>query len=260
MHPIPVVWDEVAPSYGECLLTAEIRNNRLRRKLLEVIEAGPEFRVLVLGGSETAGVNCDDGVSKLKSCSWPHRLWHWLRHRFPGTRVVLDNQASGGSTTSVSLPSLGIWLSESRPHLILADFIVNDAFEQQESTGGIRNNLLTVYEAFVRQVRAVSPTSKLVFVVSCTMGYCTAVRDVIELVSSVHGVGVVSYYDVAHCAAQLRLDPSLLSSYWGHAQVLFFHGQPFKTVDPSTEGSLPPMENEKQTSELSSIFNLVLPL
>ena len=100
------------------------------------------LRVLVVGGSETAGVNCDDGETRHKACSWPARLGRWLES--PGFRVEVDNQASGGTTISASFPSLGILLSNV-PDIFIVDFVVNDAFETQDSGA----SLLSAYEAFI---------------------------------------------------------------------------------------------------------------
>jgi hypothetical protein len=165
------------------------------------------IKILVLGGSETAGVNCNDGINQLKECAWSARYKSWLQAKCPTAQVILDNQASGGTTTSASLPSLNLWLA-TNPDIVFVDFIVNDSFEAQENA----QNLLAIYESLILQVRHIQKPIFLAFLISCALERCSSVRDIIFWVSTVHDVGIVSYYDVAHCAA--HLSGTNVSLFW----------------------------------------------
>lgn len=173
-------------------------------------------RILVLGGSETAGGNCNDGVTWSKSCAWPARFAAWLREQFSTVDVRVDNQASGGSTISTALPSLSTWLSE--PYdVVLIDFIVNGAsllaaacppplLTHRRFLGAAGIGRLT--RGDLRGVRVAGAShpegSCRRVVVTCALPICTRLRDIIAYVAAVHSVATVSFYDVASCAAHVN--------------------------------------------------------
>ena len=204
VHSIPLAW----PSHFEsCLSLARLMSrptNAMWVNISKTLHDVGRLRVLVVGGSETAGVNCDDGETRHKACSWPARLGRWLES--PGFRVEVENQASGGTTISASFPSLGILLSNV-PDIFIVDFVVNDAFETQDSGA----SLLSAYEAFIIRTRR-RGVFNLAFVVTCALEHCAKVRDVILWASTLHDVAFISYYDVAHCAA--HLSGSGLHEFW----------------------------------------------
>jgi hypothetical protein len=210
----PLDW-EAYPSFTDCLEAARPLaqpNNAFWVRLKSVVTSQPVTRILVVGGSETAGVQCEDGELKLKACAWPSRLARWLQTQFNQTRIVVDNQASGGTTITAALPVLGTWLS-SAPDVVLVDFIVNDAFEPQDKSSA--GNLIAAYEAFIEQTRATHSEANLAFVITCALERCTHVRDIILWVSAIHNVVVFSFHDVAHCAVQMRSgDDGVLGVYW----------------------------------------------
>lgn len=117
-HKIHVDYKEY-PSFTRCL-TSEYRLPK-RHHLVKEILASNEYHILVLGGSVTAGVDCNDGISTFKTCAWPARLEHWLSHRFPKTKFNLENQGAGGTPMSAAIASLSFYLTK-KPRLIIIDY------------------------------------------------------------------------------------------------------------------------------------------
>ncbi len=185
-----------------------------RRKVLASISRASEYRILILGGSLPAGVDCNDGQSTFKQCSYPGKLEKWLLHRFPHVKLIVDNQASGGTPISAAIPSLSFWL-RSKPDLILIDYSVNDAYEMQTFRG---MPVMYLYESFIQQVRRQSPSSHMYFIVSCADRYCLHIHDIISFTAKVHQGGVISYYNVANCAALIERPyfdtENALPTYW----------------------------------------------
>ena len=187
------------PNFERCLPVAQsLSGKAVWNKIGQACQEASALDILVVGGSETAGVNCDDGLTQLKDCAWGARYKSWLLATCPSSQVNVDNQASGGTTMSSALPVMSTWLAR-RPDIIFIDFIVNDSFEPQENA----KNLIAIYEAFILQARRYEKPVFPAFIITCALEKCAPVRDIIFWVSAVHDVAIVSYYDVAHCAAQL---------------------------------------------------------
>lgn len=112
--------------------------SRVLRKLHE----GRSVTILTLGGSMTAGAQCEevkatggapDGPTFAgRQCAWSHRFVLWLRRAFPRAEICHVNSARAGSDSEVALGSLYSLL---RPHgcgggpvdVVFTDYSVNDA-------------------------------------------------------------------------------------------------------------------------------------
>jgi hypothetical protein len=163
----------------------------------------------VLGGSETAGIGCDDGVVLTKACAWSARFAYWLQSEFPKAHIVLDNQASGGYTSSAAIPLIGTWLA-SKPSLILTDFIINDSFETQEDTS---LPLPVVVEAFLRQIYEVDFEANVVFVSNCPYDECRRPLFTYQDVARAYDVPHVGLLPLVDCA-QKRNPPQNMGDAW----------------------------------------------
>jgi hypothetical protein len=167
----------------------------------------------VIGGSETAGVECDDGELSLKDCAWSARLAKQLTGLFPGKRFIVRNLASGGSTISVSLPLLGTWTSTT-PDLLLVDYIVNDSFEGQRAWAANKEGgktLIGLYEAFIHKLLELHMENRTAFVNTCTLARCEPTRAIISQAATMHDVAVLDYAGAANCAVAHGADPL---SFW----------------------------------------------
>ena len=177
----------------------------------QVIESNNIVRVMVLGGSETAGVECEEGLLKHKSCAWSARVVHALQGMWPEKTFLLENLASGGSTMSVALPMVGTWLSSS-PDIVLVDYIVNDAWEaQRDSVSG--HSISSLYESFISKCAEMGTLRKVAFVNTCATSKCADTRDTIKNVAFLHSVALFNYAGVAECASFMSA-ADLTSSFW----------------------------------------------
>lgn len=155
-----------------------------------------EVTILAIGGSETAGMQCNDGLSTGKACAWPARLVHWLTERYPETKFRLENQAIGGTTTLSALPFLPSWL-QLRPDLMLIDFAVNDAIDFQG------DNLMAIQETLIRTILHHAPRLRMVHVVTCTVPVCQRAARVARQVSALYNIPCVSFPEVVSVASEL---------------------------------------------------------
>ena len=64
---------------------------------------------MVVGGSMTAGADCDENGKRLKMCAWPIRLANWFRAQYPHMSVHLYNHGLGGTTTQAAIPMIAHW-------------------------------------------------------------------------------------------------------------------------------------------------------
>ena len=112
------------------------------QQALRKMASGKAVRIVVLGGSETAGVGCEEPEDKRlgtkararRDCAWAARVGHWLQHSFPGASIAVENLARGGTTTRVVLASLATILGDKAPpDIVLTDFACNDAHEVRPS-------------------------------------------------------------------------------------------------------------------------------
>lgn len=142
--------------------------------VMEKLSAGNDVSLAVLGGSETAGVNChqqaqtDDltgGVS-FKECSWPRRLQRWLKDSFPKSFVKVSNLAQGGTTSSVILATVALLMTDegfANADMIFLDTLVNDSQEAKawSSTVGMKlsdgTTVSASYEQLVLSIHRLRP-------------------------------------------------------------------------------------------------------
>ena len=103
----------------------------LRRPI--TVRPGPEpLRVLVLGGSMTAGSGCLDksewaaGYATSRECSWATRFGRLLA-RASGREVVVDNKAAAGTQSATAVAGIATLLGDASYDFIFSDFSVNDA-------------------------------------------------------------------------------------------------------------------------------------
>eukprot|EP00928_Gymnodinium_smaydae_P098204 TRINITY_DN9081_c0_g1_i1.p1 TRINITY_DN9081_c0_g1~~TRINITY_DN9081_c0_g1_i1.p1 ORF type:complete len:504 (+),score=78.78 TRINITY_DN9081_c0_g1_i1:164-1675(+) len=130
--------------------------------------------ILVLGGSETAGVACNQkpehGEEMLAAeCAWSARLRNILEASSPGAKVNLINLAHGGTTTSVILGGIGLVLKSLKNTVSLdsIDFVFIDTLcnDAQEATAwgaqrlqlGPEEVVSLAYEKLVRVLSEVLP-------------------------------------------------------------------------------------------------------
>ena len=83
--------------------------------LLSAMQAafrGESVAVIALGGSETIGRNCDRNGKAGKRCSWPARVFQWVKRESGNDKLEFFNLARGGTTSLAILPVLNFILDE----------------------------------------------------------------------------------------------------------------------------------------------------
>lgn len=90
-------------------------------KSLAKLSAGGEFKVVAYGDSITAG-----GDATHPDLVFWNRWAEHLRGRYPGTRVVAVNGATGGDSTVQGLARLQAKVLDAKPDLVLIGFGMND--------------------------------------------------------------------------------------------------------------------------------------
>jgi hypothetical protein len=123
------------------------------RHILKILSDYPAtkepLRVLVMGGSVTAGHGCDvnplglsGGPKKnvaFKDCAWAARLEYLMNHVFFGGEraVQVSNVAVGGSSSEIGAMVLKYQLlpkGMERPHIVLLAYSANDSQEEDTDT------------------------------------------------------------------------------------------------------------------------------
>jgi hypothetical protein len=191
------------------------RSMKAWERVSELFLTKANLNIMVVGGSEAAGVDCSDGASKGKACAWSSRLVNMLSCVVPKSKVNLQNLATGGTTITVALASLAAWV-RSQPDLdvLLVDFIVNDAFEAQDMrSGNISQNLIAAYEKFVILAYEYQPHIELMFVNTCCLDRCIPVSNAIRIVADYYGIPIVSYTDMADVVSKIDGN-NLTEHYW----------------------------------------------
>ena len=65
-------------------------------KLTKRLAKGGSASVVVLGGSETAGIGCTEPAGTLRrhglACAWSARVVDWLQRVFPSSLIDLENE------------------------------------------------------------------------------------------------------------------------------------------------------------------------
>jgi hypothetical protein len=180
------------------------------------------YKILVFGGSEAAGVYCENKLVSWKECAWSARAVSWMRAAFPCADITLYNYATGGTTISAGMASLHVWLhTPPDTDLLFVDFIVNDAFYDQVTMhrpiGVVPTSVSAAYEQFILQTRASRPDLEIVFVNTCALPRCVGlVREIANLAAH-YGIPVISYADVvgeASITAEVCLK-DISPQWWG---------------------------------------------
>mmetsp|Transcript_5707 Transcript_5707/g.16556 ORF Transcript_5707/g.16556 Transcript_5707/m.16556 type:complete len:539 (+) Transcript_5707:54-1670(+) len=170
--------------------------------LLRKLQKGKTLRIVVFGGSSTAGMHCEQhtarfkesgGCSKTagkpcmvhetiiaKECSWPRRFQHWLQYAFPNAKIELDNFAQGAATSSSILVGSGIMMkaynfdkNDRGADIIFVDTLVNDVYQWQKDWGqdqkrtmDMSTNAAMAFEQVVRTLHALQPKAVIFPVLS----------------------------------------------------------------------------------------------
>ena len=170
-----------------------------------------------MGGSLTAGAECDENGKVLKLCAWPMRFADWFRTQYPHIRVNLFNHGFGGTPTQAAIPMIAHW---PKADIVLLDYVVNDI---NDAVG----NLAPVYLAFIDQFRQVQPDAALFYVNSCAIKHCSTIRNLIMWISASQGVPMLSFWDVIQCSAYLSQDHGKLEGeVWPKTTPTYFHAHP----------------------------------
>jgi hypothetical protein len=124
----------------------------------DTMDAEP-LRIVVLGGSITAGVNCDAnplGLNLKQDCTWPSRLEYMFNEGlFGGRKVVkITNMANGGSSTEIGALVMEYQLFPNKliPHIIIGTFAPND-FQQPD----LENVFYEEVQGFLQLAKNVRP-------------------------------------------------------------------------------------------------------
>lgn len=183
-------------------------------------ESGGAFRLVAIGGSETAGVGCAQGGAAgevgvtSRSCAWPARLRAALAGAMPRARIAVDNYGAGGTTTHSGLGLLpGILAHAADADALLVDFTVNDAFQS-----GATASTLAAYEQLLASAARVRPNMVVVFVNTCSLERCRHMNDIVKAVASAHGAPVVSMWDLFSLVAITgrAQPPTQWTKWWAH--------------------------------------------
>ena len=170
-----------------------------------------------MGGSLTAGAECNENGKTLKMCAWPMRFANWFRSQYPHIRLHLYNQGLGGTPTQAAIPMIAHW---PKADIVLLDYVVNDI---NDAVG----NLAPAHLAFIDQFRQIQPDAALFYVSSCASKYCATMRDLIIWISTTQSVPMISFYDVIQCSAYLSQDHGKLESeVWPKTTPTHFHAHP----------------------------------
>ncbi|CAE8615759.1 unnamed protein product [Polarella glacialis] len=180
--------------------------------LMRKLATGATIKVMVLGGSFTAGIGCQPKKSKDKhlirdkACAWSARFVHWLRVAFPRSTVVLDNLAQGGSPTPVILSGLGLF-DYTNVDLILIDTLVNDQIGSEVRRFGFKYSdidstqaVSVAYEVLIRTLHELAPKAVLYSVLDGCPG-CHLAVPAHRQVLNFYDVPRLDYVDVV---AQLQ--------------------------------------------------------
>ena len=129
---------------------------RLERTLAK-LKTGKPVKIIALGDSITAG-----GEATSKDLQFPERFGAYLRRKYPGADIKVENGATGGDTTAMGLPRLKEKVLTRKPDLVLIGFGMND--HNLEAVGGVpipqfRQNL----GSMVTQIREATAAECILF-------------------------------------------------------------------------------------------------
>lgn len=132
------------------------QTGRLARTLAK-LKTGKPIKIIAFGDSITAG-----GEATSKDLQFPERFAEYLRRKYPGADIKIENGATGGDTTAMGLPRLQEKVLMRKPDLVLIGFGMND--HNIEAVGGVpipqfRKNLV----AMVTQIRDATAAECILF-------------------------------------------------------------------------------------------------
>mmetsp|Transcript_120490 Transcript_120490/g.292407 ORF Transcript_120490/g.292407 Transcript_120490/m.292407 type:complete len:526 (+) Transcript_120490:31-1608(+) len=175
------------------------------QNLFDKLSSGKSVKMVVLGGSFTAGVDCsepaDGGAITSFRCAWPSRVQAILSELFPQSSISLLNMAHGGTTSSVILGAIALLLRDveggiDEIDLIVLDTLVNDAAEFHKWTqhGNLSPGevVKTSYEALVRVLHEMVPQAALVSLFAGCPA-CLGMASNQRAVASFYGLPLVDY-------------------------------------------------------------------
>eukprot|EP00747_Dinoflagellata_sp_TGD_P179313 gnl/TRDRNA2_/TRDRNA2_29928_c0_seq1.p1 gnl/TRDRNA2_/TRDRNA2_29928_c0~~gnl/TRDRNA2_/TRDRNA2_29928_c0_seq1.p1 ORF type:complete len:498 (-),score=14.33 gnl/TRDRNA2_/TRDRNA2_29928_c0_seq1:22-1470(-) len=189
--------------------------------IMHKMARGKAVNILVLGGSETAGIECGRHMSNgraltFKECAWSGRLLDILQSQFNNSAISLTNMAHGGTTTSVVLSGIGLLLQSLGSHfaahidMIILDTLVNDAYESK-GWGSSRNSdwgghkIVSVsYEALVLALHDMVPQA-MIFSVLAGCPVCAKMRSAQSHVARHYQLGLLDYSSLVESKHDRRL-------------------------------------------------------
>ena len=168
-------------------------------RLYRRLSRGGTVRVLVLGGSMTAGVECvKDGTVPVKACAWSGRFVKWLRAEFPEAKISFENRARAGTQTEVALGGITAMLkSEEAWDIIFTDYSVNDFIHSAVITkfggGSPEDRLSMLNEKLILTIKALAPIALHVNIIaSCpTCLSRLSLQKAVSVTYEKHGVSLV---------------------------------------------------------------------
>mmetsp|Transcript_85037 Transcript_85037/g.264196 ORF Transcript_85037/g.264196 Transcript_85037/m.264196 type:complete len:510 (-) Transcript_85037:94-1623(-) len=203
--------------------------------LMKKLKRGETLRVVIFGGSSTAGAHCKQHRNlHAKECAWPRRFQHWLEQAFPEGTVELTNFAQGAATSSSILAGAGLMLqafsSERKGRnkgadIIFVDTLVNDVYQVQKDWGreqsevgslvDVDTNGAIAYEQLLRTLHKLQPQAVIFPVLSgcsiCKMhGFHH--REVIEK----YKLPFLDWSDFVQWKQHLWDGPDVHPNYWYH--------------------------------------------
>jgi hypothetical protein len=104
-----------------------------RRKRQHPVHDAPPLRIMVVGGSVTEGVDCQQMDTIVgRACSWPARLESFINRFLGYDAVQITNIAQGGTNTDQALNIIKYWiyptqLQDKAPDVIIHAFGANDS-------------------------------------------------------------------------------------------------------------------------------------
>lgn len=182
------------------------RQGPLSRFLARVGDAGAGV-VLAMGGSATAGCNCnsplqpfiggDGKACRNVECAWSGRVADALRASLPlgiSTYITHTSVALGGTTIGVGLLDLAQTLSNvpsGVPGLLLVDYTVNDSVFQ----GGTPEEQDAQYETFIQRALQAEKEHNvtLALLATCALPNCARINALVRALAALYSVPLLDY-------------------------------------------------------------------
>lgn len=251
------------------------------------LRAGKQVTVAYIGGSITHGA----GASDVNKTSYRALVNHWLRTRFPNSKINELNSAVSGTNSMYAAIRARRDVVEYKPDLVLLEFATSDASETEDA---VKKSI----EGIVRQLLAVSQPPEIVMVYAPNAEQKTAMSWHEEIAEYYHlpklnlqellaannqsitalskdgvhpndeGHKLYANHIIAYLSAQEKLPAAapvkvlpmpFLSDEMTYGELKAFaelqHSAAWKT-EPTTDKTLPAslLSNDKAGTEISTIF------